>query len=161
MVDELGYRPFGRDEANLFFHVIATRYERAATIVTSNPPFTQWASTLADDATLTAALLDRLLHHAHIVQISGESYRMKDKRRAGHVRAASCRGRRAPSPLGAAPYAAKARRSARWVGHLYFGDPGGRWFTFTSALRHTSHYSSAFDTNFVLLPDRRCRGEPC
>jgi DNA replication protein DnaC len=89
VIDELGYLPFGRDEANLFFHVIAKRYERAATIVTSNLPFTQWASTLADDATLTAALLDRLLHHAHIVQISGASYRMKDKRRAGYVRTAS------------------------------------------------------------------------
>jgi DNA replication protein DnaC len=88
VIDELGYLPFGRDEANLFFHVIAKRYERASTIVTSNLPFTQWAGTLADDATLTAALLDRLLHHAHIVQISGASYRMKDKRRAGHVRTA-------------------------------------------------------------------------
>lgn len=86
VVDELGYLPFGRDEANLFFHVIARRYERSATIVTSNLPFAQWAGALADDATLTAALLDRLLHHAHIVQISGESYRMKDKRKAGHTR---------------------------------------------------------------------------
>ena len=89
VIDELGYLPFGREEANLFFHVIAKRYERAATIVTSNLPFAQWATALADDATLTAALLDRLLHHAHIVQISGESYRMKDKRKAGQVRARS------------------------------------------------------------------------
>jgi DNA replication protein DnaC len=88
VIDELGYLPFGRDEANLFFHVIAKRYERAATIVTSNLAFTQWATTLADDATLTAALLDRLLHHAHIVQISGESYRLKDRKKAGHVKAA-------------------------------------------------------------------------
>jgi DNA replication protein DnaC len=65
------------------FQVIAHRYERSSTIITSNLPFAQWASALADDATLTAALLDRLLHHAHIVQISGESYRMKDKQRAG------------------------------------------------------------------------------
>lgn len=57
VIDELGYLPFGRDEANLLFHVIAKRYERAATIVTSNLPFAQWASALADDATLTAALL--------------------------------------------------------------------------------------------------------
>jgi len=56
---------------------------------TTNLPFTQWATALADDQTLTAALLDRLLHHAHIVQISGESYRLKDKRRAGAIRAAS------------------------------------------------------------------------
>ncbi|AOJ03480.1 transposase [Burkholderia mayonis] len=48
-------------------------------------PFTQWATAFADDQTLTAAMLDRLLHHAHIVQISGESYRLKDKRRAGQT----------------------------------------------------------------------------
>jgi DNA replication protein DnaC len=86
VIDELGYLPFGREEANLFFHVIAKRYERSSTIVTSNLPFTQWATTLADDATLTAALLDRLLHHVHIVEINGESYRLKDRRKAGHIK---------------------------------------------------------------------------
>lgn len=86
IIDELGYLPFGREEANLFFHVIAKRYERASTIITSNLPFTQWASTLADDATLTAALLDRLLHHAQIVQISGESYRLKDRKKVGQLK---------------------------------------------------------------------------
>lgn len=86
VIDELGYLPFGREEANLFFQVIAKRYERSSTIVTSNLPFAQWASALADDTTLTAALLDRLLHHAHIVPISGESYRMREKRKAGHIR---------------------------------------------------------------------------
>jgi DNA replication protein DnaC len=89
MIDELGYLPFGREEANLFFHVIAKRYERSSTVVTSNLPFTQWATTLADDATLTAALLDRLLHHVHIVQINGESYRLKDRKKAGHVKVSS------------------------------------------------------------------------
>ena len=88
IVDELGYLPFGRDEANLFFNVVAKRYERASMILTSNLPFTQWATALADDQTLTAALLDRLLHHAHIVQIAGESYRLKDKRKAGSIKAA-------------------------------------------------------------------------
>jgi len=87
VIDELGYLPFGREEANLFFHVIAKRYERSSTIVTSNLAFTQWATALADDATLTAALLDRLLHHVHIVQISGESYRLKDRKKVGHVKA--------------------------------------------------------------------------
>jgi DNA replication protein DnaC len=87
IVDELGYLPFGRDEANLFFNVVARRYEHGSMILTSNLPFTQWASTLADDQTLTAAMLDRLLHHAHIVQISGDSYRLKDKRKAGTLRA--------------------------------------------------------------------------
>jgi DNA replication protein DnaC len=86
VVDEIGYLPFGREEANLFFNVVAKRYERGSMILTSNLPFAQWASAFADDQTLTAALLDRLLHHAHIVQISGESYRLKDKRKAGQVK---------------------------------------------------------------------------
>jgi DNA replication protein DnaC len=89
VVDEMGYLPFGREEANLFFNVVAKRYERGSMILTSNLPFTQWAGALADDQTLTAALLDRLLHHAHIVQISGESYRLKDKRKAGAIKGES------------------------------------------------------------------------
>jgi DNA replication protein DnaC len=83
--DEIGYLPFGREEANLFFNVVAKRYERASMVLTSNLPFTQWGGAFADDQTLTAAMLDRLLHHAHIVQISGESYRLKDKRKAGQA----------------------------------------------------------------------------
>ena len=85
IVDEIGYLPFGRDEANLFFNVVAKRYERGSMVLTSNLPFTQWAGAFADDQTLTAAMLDRLLHHAHIVQITGESYRLKDKRKAGQA----------------------------------------------------------------------------
>ena len=54
-------------------------------VLTSNLPFTQWASSFADDQTLTAAMLDRLLHHAHIVQMSGESNRLKDKRKVGQT----------------------------------------------------------------------------
>lgn len=83
IIDEIGYLPFGREEANLFFNVIAKRYERGSIIVTSNLPFSQWSHAFADDATLTAALLDRLLHHSHITQIAGESYRLKDKKNAG------------------------------------------------------------------------------
>lgn len=86
VIDEIGYLPFGREEANLFFNVVAKRYERGSVIVTSNLPFGQWHSAFADDQTLTAALLDRLLHHAHIVQIAGESYRLRNKRKAGEVR---------------------------------------------------------------------------
>lgn len=86
IVDEIGYLPFGRDEANLFFQVVAKRYEKGAMILTSNLPFTQWADTFAGDATLTAAMLDRLLHHAHILSLTGQSYRLKDKRKAGVVR---------------------------------------------------------------------------
>lgn len=75
IIDEIGYLPFGREEANLFFNVIAKRYEKGSTILTSNLPFSQWSKSFADDVTLTAAMLDRLLHHCHVVQISGESYR--------------------------------------------------------------------------------------
>ena len=85
VIDEIGYLPFGREEANLFFNVIAKRYEQGSVIVTSNLPFSQWSTAFADDQTLTAALLDRLLHHAHIVQISGESYRLRGKKAAGIV----------------------------------------------------------------------------
>lgn len=85
IIDEIGYLPFGRDEANLFFQVVAKRYEKGSMILTSNLPFPQWATAFADDTTLTAAMLDRLLHHAHIVSMSGESYRLKEKRKAGRA----------------------------------------------------------------------------
>ncbi|EMM8164512.1 ATP-binding protein, partial [Klebsiella variicola] len=68
------------------FQVVAKRYEKGAMILTSNLPFSQWADAFAGDTTLTAAMLDRLLHHAHILTLSGESYRLKDKRKAGVVR---------------------------------------------------------------------------
>lgn len=87
IIDEIGYLPMNREQANLFFQVIATRYEKGSLIVTSNLPFGQWDSTFAQDATLTAALLDRLLHHARIVPIAGESYRLKNQRQAGMVHA--------------------------------------------------------------------------
>jgi DNA replication protein DnaC len=61
IIDEIGYLPFGREEANLFFNVIAKRYEHGSVIVTSNLPFSQWASAFDGDTTLTAALLDRCL----------------------------------------------------------------------------------------------------
>lgn len=95
VLDELGYLPFGRDEANLLFQVIAKRYERGSIIITSNLAFSDWASALADDATLTAALLDRLLHHAHIVSIRGDSYRLKDQRKAGITKGGKTRKARA------------------------------------------------------------------
>ena len=85
IIDEIGYLPMNREQANLFFQVIAALYERGSLIVTSNLPFGQWDTTFAQDTTLTAALLDRLLHHAHIVPIAGDSYRLKHQRHAGMV----------------------------------------------------------------------------
>jgi len=83
IIDEIGYLPFGREQSNLFFQVIAKRYEKGSIILTSNLAFGSWDEAFADDAVLTAAMLDRILHHASVVQIAGESYRLKDKRRAG------------------------------------------------------------------------------
>ena len=83
IIDEIGYLPFGREQANLFFQVVARRYEKGSLILTSNLAFGSWDEAFAGDAVLTAAMLDRILHHATVVQISGESYRLKDKRRAG------------------------------------------------------------------------------
>lgn len=85
IIDEIGYLPMNREQANLFFQVIAALYERSSLIVTSNLSFGQWDATFAQDSTLTAALLDRLLHHAHVVPIAGESYRLKRQRQAGTV----------------------------------------------------------------------------
>ena len=83
IIDEIGYLPLTRDQANLFFQVISKRYEKGSVIVTSNLSFGQWDSAFADDPVLTAALLDRLLHRAHIVPIQSESYRLKDKKKSG------------------------------------------------------------------------------
>lgn len=83
IIDEVGYLPLQGNQANLFFQVIAKRYEQGSVILTSNLSFGAWDSTFAGNSALTAAMLDRLLHHAHVVQIKGDSYRLKDKKKAG------------------------------------------------------------------------------
>ena len=83
IIDEIGYLPLAREQANLFFQVVAKRYEKGAMILTSNLTFGSWDQAFAGDPVLTAAMLDRLLHHSTVVSIQGESYRLKDKRRAG------------------------------------------------------------------------------
>lgn len=83
VIDEIGYLPMTRDQANHFFQVIAKRYEKGSVILTSNLPFGQWDKTFADDTALTAAMLDRLLHHSHILNMKGDSYRLKEKRKSG------------------------------------------------------------------------------
>jgi DNA replication protein DnaC len=83
IIDEIGYLPMSREQANLFFQVIAQRYERGSMILTSNLTFGSWDSAFAGDSVLTVAMLDRVLHHSTIVNINGESFRLKDKRKAG------------------------------------------------------------------------------
>src|SRR5690242_2098395 len=87
IIDEIGYLPLAREQANLFFQVVAKRYEKGAMILTSNLTFGSWDQAFASDPVLTAAMLDRLLHHSTVVAIQGESYRLKDKRRAGLLKA--------------------------------------------------------------------------
>ena len=82
ILDELGYLPLSREEASLFFRLVVRRYERASLIVTSNKGFVDWGEVF-NDQVLATAILDRLLHHATTVNIKGESYRLKEKRRAG------------------------------------------------------------------------------
>lgn len=82
IIDEIGYLPFSREEASLFFRLIVRRYEHASLVVTSNKSFLDWGD-IFNDHVLATAILDRLLHHATTLNIKGESYRLKEKRRAG------------------------------------------------------------------------------
>ena len=85
IIDELGYVPFSQTGAELLFELFSQRYERGSTIVTSNLPFDEWTGVFASER-LTGALLDRLTHHVHILEMNGDSYRLKQsKRRAGQA----------------------------------------------------------------------------
>ena len=80
IIDELGYVPLSQTGAELLFEVFSQRYERGATIVTSNLPFDEWTSVFGSER-LTGALLDRLTHHVHILEMNGESYRLAHSKR--------------------------------------------------------------------------------
>jgi len=82
IIDEIGYLPLSNLEASLFFRLVARRYERASLIVTSNKSFLDWGE-IFNDPILATAVLDRLLHYSTTLNIKGESYRLKEKRRAG------------------------------------------------------------------------------
>jgi DNA replication protein DnaC len=84
LIDELGYLPFERRSAHLLFQLVAKRYERGSLLITTNQAVTQWGQVFGDDV-LAAAILDRLLHHSHTLLIQGESYRLRQKRKAGLV----------------------------------------------------------------------------
>lgn len=82
ILDELGYLPLSREEASLFFRLLQRRYEKSSMVLTSNKSFVDWGEVFGDQV-LATAILDRLLHHATTVNIKGESYRLKEKRKAG------------------------------------------------------------------------------
>jgi DNA replication protein DnaC len=79
IIDEVGYIPFDTDAANLFFQLVASRYEQGSIVVTSNLPFGRWGETFSDDI-VAAAMIDRLVHHAEVLALSGESYRTRARR---------------------------------------------------------------------------------
>jgi DNA replication protein DnaC len=85
VIDEVGYLPFERQAANLLFQLVNRRYERGSIILTSNQPVGNWGEVFGD-AVMATAILDRLLHHSHVIAIKGESYRLREKRMAGMFR---------------------------------------------------------------------------
>jgi DNA replication protein DnaC len=87
IVDELGYLPFEPDAAHLFFQLVSRRYERGAMLVTSNRAVGEWGAVFGDPVVATA-ILDRLLHHSHVLTIRGDSYRLREKRRSGLLKGA-------------------------------------------------------------------------
>ncbi len=97
IIDEIGYEPLDHLAATHFFRLICERYERGSMVLTSNKRFSEWGQLIGDE-TLAAAILDGLLHHATTISITGDSYRLKEKRRAGILAAAPTKGR----PLGLA-----------------------------------------------------------
>src|SRR5947209_536286 len=78
VIDEVGYIPFEPEAANLFFQLVAARYERASLIVTSNKPFGRWGEVFGDEV-VAAAMIDRLVHHAEVLSLKGDSYRLKNR----------------------------------------------------------------------------------
>jgi DNA replication protein DnaC len=82
VIDELGYLPFEKQTANLFFQLVTRRYERGSMLITSNQMVTQWGHVFGDEM-IAAAVLDRLLHHSHAMVIQGDSFRLRQKKRAG------------------------------------------------------------------------------
>jgi DNA replication protein DnaC len=85
IVDELGYLPFERRAAHLFFQLVNRRYEKGSLLITTNQRVSEWGTVFGDEV-LATAILDRLLHHSHTLMISGESYRLREKRKSGLFR---------------------------------------------------------------------------
>ena len=83
IIDELGFVPFSKTGAELLFEVFSQRYERGSTLVTSNSPFDEWTEVFGSER-LTGVLLDRLTHRVHILEMNGESYRLKRSRQRSH-----------------------------------------------------------------------------
>jgi DNA replication protein DnaC len=104
IIDEVGFRPLDRLEANLFFRLVSARYEKGSIILTSNKHVRDWPEIFAGDEVLTTAILDRLLHHVHIIHIDGRSYRLRE-----------LDGLLQPQPAASSPQGKKGGNSTRAV----------------------------------------------
>jgi hypothetical protein len=96
IIDELGYLPFEPNAAHLFFQLASRRYERGSMLITSNRAASEWG-TVFGDAVVATAILDRLLHHSHVLTIRGDSYRLREKRRSGLLKAPAVESAAAPA----------------------------------------------------------------
>ena len=105
IVDELGYLPLEPDAAHLFFQLVSRRYEAGAMLITSNRSVAEWGMVFADPVVATA-ILDRLLHHSHVLTIRGDSYRLRAKRKSGLIKPPAGDG----PPVGSASLASRNRR---------------------------------------------------
>jgi len=85
IIDEIGYFNMSKEEANHFFQIISKRYEKGSTIFTSNLVFSKWTAIFANDKVVTTAILDSVLHHSHIINIQGDSYRLKEKKKQDYL----------------------------------------------------------------------------
>lgn len=85
VIDEIGYFNMSKEESNHFFQIISKRYEKGSTILTSNLVFSKWKQVFGGDKIVTTAILDRVLHHSHIINIQGDSYRLKEKKEMGQI----------------------------------------------------------------------------
>jgi DNA replication protein DnaC len=113
IIDEMGYLPLDELGATIFFQLVSARYERGSIILTSNKSYGEWGS-IFGDTIIATAILDRLLHHSTTINIRGESYRLKDRRRAGLLPGREQEGAAARHEFSAAPVSAtpKSRRKA-------------------------------------------------
>jgi DNA replication protein DnaC len=89
IIDEVGFLPLGPEQAALLFEVVSRRYERGSIVLTSNKSYGEWAEVFCGDAVIATAILDRLLHHSTTITIKGESYRLKERKKAGVVTTAA------------------------------------------------------------------------
>lgn len=101
MLDELGYLPLEANAAHLLFELVSRRYERGSMLITSNLTTSEWGAVFGDPVVATA-ILDRLLHHSHVVTIRGDSYRLREKRRSGLLQKSPAAGKKKPPAMAAA-----------------------------------------------------------